>query len=116
MGKGINNSFLLPLLLLSSFYSHFGATLDTITSSKSIKDPEYIVSNGGIFRLGFFSPANSTDRYVGIWYNRIPVQTVIWVANRNKPLKDSSGVLTMTEDGNLVILNGQYRIEKIVKV
>ncbi|XP_022720541.1 G-type lectin S-receptor-like serine/threonine-protein kinase At1g11330 [Durio zibethinus] len=110
MGTSISNSFLLPLLLLSSFYPQFGASLDTITSSKSIKDPEYVVSNGGNFRLGFFSPDNSTDRYVGIWYNRIPVQTVIWVANRNKPIKDSSGVLTVSEDGNLVVLNGQEEI------
>ncbi|XVF25932.1 hypothetical protein REPUB_Repub13aG0256400 [Reevesia pubescens] len=110
MGKSIGNSFLLPMLLLSCFYSQFGSTLDTITSSQSIKDPEYVVSDGGVFRLGFFSPANSTDRYVGIWYNNIPLQTVIWVANRNKPLKDSSGVLTMSEDGNLVVLNGQEEI------
>ncbi|XWS18268.1 hypothetical protein CRYUN_Cryun32bG0029200 [Craigia yunnanensis] len=110
MGKSISKSFFLPLLLLSSFYSAFGATLDIITSSKSIKDPEHIVSNGGVFRLGFFSPANSTDRYVGIWYNSVPVQPVIWVANRNKHLKDSTGVLTMSEDGNLVIFNGQEEI------
>ncbi|XVF25933.1 hypothetical protein REPUB_Repub13aG0256500 [Reevesia pubescens] len=108
MGKCIRYSFFLPLLLLS--YSRFGATLETIKSSESIKDPEYIVSNEGVFRLGFFSPANSTDRYEGIWYNTIPIQIVIWVANRNKPLKDSSGVMNMSEDGNLVVLNGQQEI------
>jgi hypothetical protein len=32
------------------------------------------------------------------------------VANRNKPLKSSSGILTISEDGNLVVLDGQKEI------
>ncbi|KAM3701692.1 hypothetical protein ACJW31_05G193800 [Castanea mollissima] len=61
-------------------------------------------------RLGFFSPVNSTNRCLRIWYNNISVFTFIWVANRQKPPKDSSGVLTISEDGNLVVLNGQEEI------
>jgi hypothetical protein len=38
------------------------------------------------------------------------VPTVIWVANRNKPLKNSSGILTISEDGNLVVLDGQKKV------
>ena len=71
---------------------------------------EYLISTGSVFKLGFFSPENSTNRYLGIWYNKISVFTVIWVANREKPLKDSPGVLTISEDGNLVVLNGQAEI------
>ncbi|XVF18252.1 hypothetical protein REPUB_Repub11eG0005000 [Reevesia pubescens] len=106
MGKTDSSSVLLALvLLIYCFYLQFGTALDTITPSKSIKDPEVIISKTGVFRLGFFSFANSTNRYVGICYNHIPVQTVIWVANRNKPLKDSSGILKISEDdsGNLVL-------------
>jgi hypothetical protein len=57
-----------------------------------------------------FSALNSTNRYLGIWYVEISVFTVVWVANRNKPLKNSSGVLTISEDGNLVVLDGQKEI------
>ena len=32
------------------------------------------------------------------------------VANKQKPLKDSSGVLLVSKDGNLVVLNGQEEI------
>ncbi|XVF18253.1 hypothetical protein REPUB_Repub11eG0005100 [Reevesia pubescens] len=111
MGKTDSSSVLLALvLLIYCFYLQFGTALDTITPSKSIKDPEVIISKTGVFRLGFFSFANSTNRYVGICYNHIPVQTVIWVANRNKPLKDSSGILKISEDGNLVVLNRQEEI------
>ncbi|XP_040943770.1 G-type lectin S-receptor-like serine/threonine-protein kinase At1g11330, partial [Gossypium hirsutum] len=88
----------------------FGTALDTITPSKSIKDPEFIISQSGVFRLGFFSFANSSNRYVGILYHQIPVQTVVWVANRNKPLKDSSGILNISDDGNLVVFNGKAEI------
>uniref|UniRef100_A0A7N2LUV0 Bulb-type lectin domain-containing protein n=1 Tax=Quercus lobata TaxID=97700 RepID=A0A7N2LUV0_QUELO len=87
-----------------------GVAIDTIISPQSIKDPDYIISNGSAFKLGFFSPVNSTNRYLGIWYNRISVFTVVWVANRQKPLKDSSGVLTISKDGNLVVLDGQKEI------
>ena len=85
---------------------------DTIRSSQSIKDPNYIISNGSTFRLGFFSPENSTNRYVGIWYNKTSASHAqwVWVANRDKPLKDSSGVLTISEGGNLVVLDGQRKV------
>ncbi|KAE8706152.1 Detected protein of unknown function [Hibiscus syriacus] len=95
---------------MSCFYLEFGTGTDTITPSKSIKDPEFIISRTGFFRLGFFSFANSSNRYAGILYNRIPVQTVVWVANRNNPLKDFSGILKLSDDGNLVVLNGKYDI------
>ncbi|XP_075664625.1 G-type lectin S-receptor-like serine/threonine-protein kinase At1g11330 isoform X2 [Castanea sativa] len=92
---------------------NLGVARDTSSSFQSLKDPDYIISRGSAFRLGFFSPVNSTNRYVGIWYNKISVVTyfsVVWVANRERPIKDSSGVLTIYEDGNLVILNGQAEI------
>ncbi|XP_012468603.2 G-type lectin S-receptor-like serine/threonine-protein kinase At1g11330 [Gossypium raimondii] len=108
MGKTISCSVLLALI--SCFYLPFGTALDTITASKSIKDPDVIISQSGVFRLGFFSFANSSNRYVGILYNQIPIQTVVWVANKNKPLKDFSGILKISDDGNLVVLNGKAEI------
>ncbi|TYI95954.1 hypothetical protein E1A91_D01G035300v1 [Gossypium mustelinum] len=108
MGKTISCSVLLTLI--SCFYLLFATALDTITPSKSIKDPDVIISQNGVFRLGFFSLANSSNRYVGILYHQIPLQTVVWVANRNRPLKDSSGILTISDDGNLVVSNGKAEI------
>ncbi|TYH86368.1 hypothetical protein ES332_D01G037300v1 [Gossypium tomentosum] len=108
MGKTISCSVLLALI--SCFYLLFATALDTITPSKSIKDPDVIISQKGLFRLGFFSLVNSSNRYVGILYHQIPIQTVVWVANRNRPLKDSSGILTISDDGNLVVSNGKAEI------
>ncbi|KAK4439266.1 G-type lectin S-receptor-like serine/threonine-protein kinase [Sesamum alatum] len=80
--------------------------IDTLRVSQSIRDSEVLVSNGQNFKLGFFSPVNSSQRYVGIMYN-IPILTVIWIANRDKPLNGSTGKVEISEDGNLVILDGQ---------
>jgi hypothetical protein len=101
---------ILLLLFVLLFCFDFGVAVDIITSSQFIKDPEAIVSARNIFKLGFFSPVNSTNRYVGIWYNDMPTVTTVWVANRNEPLNDSSGVLKIFQDGNLVVLNGQQEI------
>ncbi|KAK1284616.1 G-type lectin S-receptor-like serine/threonine-protein kinase [Acorus calamus] len=45
------------------------------------------------------------SRYLGVWYHKIQVQTVIWVTNRERPILDRTGVLNFTENGTIVILN-----------
>ncbi|KAG6642864.1 hypothetical protein CIPAW_09G170000 [Carya illinoinensis] len=77
---------------------------DTITPDEPLKDGDILVSNRETFALGFFSRlANSSRRYVGIWYNKVPVQTVVWVANRNDPLDGTTGILSIDGHGNLVL-------------
>lgn len=71
-----------------------------------IRDGETIVSPNQIFELGFFSPRNSSFRYVGIWYYRMPDQTVTWVANRDTPISGDSGVLGIQSNGGLTISDG----------
>ncbi|KAM3701541.1 hypothetical protein ACB098_05G180100 [Castanea mollissima] len=110
MGPVRNTSMPALVLLLCCLYLDSGSALDTITSFQPIRDSDYIISNGSAFKLGFFSPVNSTNRYLGIWYNKKSVLPAQWVATKEKPLKDSSGVLTISEDGNLVILAGQKEI------
>ncbi|KAJ6885700.1 G-type lectin S-receptor-like serine/threonine-protein kinase [Populus alba x Populus x berolinensis] len=111
MGLGNCEVAVALLLFLSCSSSVYGDAGDTITPSQPIKDPEAIVSAGNKFELGFFSPVNSTYRYVGLWYSNISAETqVLWVANRNKPINDSSGMMTISEDGNLVVLNGQGEV------
>ena len=81
------------------------AARDTIDTLQSISDDQTIVSADETFAVGFFSPGTSKNRYVGIWYNKDPTRTVVWVANRDKPLTDSSGVLKVNNTGILVLLN-----------
>nr|GMC84834.1 G-type lectin S-receptor-like serine/threonine-protein kinase At4g27290 [Ipomoea batatas]GMC94300.1 G-type lectin S-receptor-like serine/threonine-protein kinase At4g27290 [Ipomoea batatas]GMD03554.1 G-type lectin S-receptor-like serine/threonine-protein kinase At4g27290 [Ipomoea batatas]GMD38235.1 G-type lectin S-receptor-like serine/threonine-protein kinase At4g27290 [Ipomoea batatas]GME01979.1 G-type lectin S-receptor-like serine/threonine-protein kinase At4g27290 [Ipomoea batatas] len=61
--------------------------------------------------MGFFSPANSQNRYVGIWYNQIPTCTVVWVANRDTPLTNTSSVvLKIVDPGRLALVYGNTSI------
>ncbi|XP_073267775.1 G-type lectin S-receptor-like serine/threonine-protein kinase At4g27290 [Populus alba] len=78
---------------------------DTINTAQFIRDGDTIVSAGGTYELGFFTPEKSRNRYLGIWYGKISVQTAVWVANRETPLNDSSGVVRLTNEGLLVLLN-----------
>ncbi|KAG5235571.1 G-type lectin S-receptor serine/threonine-protein kinase [Salix suchowensis] len=73
-----------------------------INPSQSIRDGETLLSDGGSFELGFFHPANSTNRYLGLWFTKSP-QTVLWVANRETPFSDRFGVLNITREGILIL-------------
>ncbi|XP_028791108.1 G-type lectin S-receptor-like serine/threonine-protein kinase At1g11410 [Neltuma alba] len=81
----------------------FCAASDAITINKPIRDGEHLISSENSFALGFFTPGKSNNRYVGIWYNNLPEPTVVWVANRDDPINDTSGVLSISSDGNLVL-------------
>ncbi|CAA0835956.1 G-type lectin S-receptor-like serine/threonine-protein kinase B120 [Striga hermonthica] len=77
---------------------------DRITTGQSIRDGETLISSGGRFAFGFFSPNNDTStRYAGIWYNQIANRSVVWVANRESPVPANGVVLSVTTEGNLVI-------------
>lgn len=76
-----------------------------ITFNQSIRDGDLLLSNSETFVLGFFSPGTSRKRYVGIWY-KFSEDMVVWVANRDNPVNDTSGILTISTDGNLVLLHG----------
>ncbi|WVY99460.1 hypothetical protein V8G54_025530 [Vigna mungo] len=63
-----------------------------------------LVSSNATFELGFFSPGEkSGGKYLGIWYHALEPQTVVWVANRDHPVPDSTGVFRIAEDGHLVV-------------
>ncbi|GKC81634.1 G-type lectin S-receptor-like serine/threonine-protein kinase, partial [Tanacetum coccineum] len=80
--------------------------VDTISANQEIKDGETIISEGKMFEMGFFSPGNSTNRYLGIWYKKISSGTVVWVANRETPITDKSGMFQVSKLGVVLILKG----------
>ncbi|KAJ7948534.1 S-receptor-like serine/threonine-protein kinase [Quillaja saponaria] len=63
-----------------------------------------LISKNETFQLGFFSTGTSSNRYLGMWYKNIPGQTIVWVANRQKPIKDLSGSLMINNTANIVLL------------
>ncbi|KAI9198458.1 hypothetical protein LWI28_016220 [Acer negundo] len=102
---GCNRARCIWVLFLT--FDLFGSlhALETITGTQFIADDENrsLVSSDGNFKLGFFSPAKSQAHYVGIWFNKISEQKVVWVANRETPIRNSSGIFKIGGDGNLAV-------------
>ncbi|CAH8275867.1 unnamed protein product [Arabidopsis lyrata] len=102
-------SLSLPLFIFFFLYESSIAA-DTLRRGESLRDGlnhKPLVSPKKTFELGFFSPGSSTHRFLGIWYGSIEDKAVVWVANRAKPISDQSGVLTISNDENLVLLDGK---------
>nr|GEY35486.1 G-type lectin S-receptor-like serine/threonine-protein kinase At4g27290 isoform X2 [Tanacetum cinerariifolium] len=98
---------ILVLLLFSLHIQQiYTAEIDIISESSFLTEKDTLVSSARTFELGFFKPGNSENTYVGIWYKKIPVQTVVWVANRDYPLTNvSSSMVRIVSMGNLVLMN-----------
>nr|GMD05209.1 receptor-like serine/threonine-protein kinase SD1-7 isoform X1 [Ipomoea batatas] len=83
-----------------------GESSATLSLGQSLSPGQSLISPGGKFELGFFSPGNSSNAYVGIWYANISVQTVVWVLNRDNPILNSSSNATLVLSGaNLQLYN-----------
>ncbi|XP_076888412.1 G-type lectin S-receptor-like serine/threonine-protein kinase At4g27290 [Bidens hawaiensis] len=97
--------FLLAFPLLF-FHKRNAAELVTISASRFLTEQDTLVSETGIFELGFFPEDSSRNIYLGIRYKQITVSTLVWVANRNQPLDSTAGhVLKITDPGALVLLS-----------
>ncbi|KAI9176647.1 hypothetical protein LWI28_005471 [Acer negundo] len=100
-------SVLFMCISLKFHVSSVSADSDTVSANQSLSGDQTIVSARGVFVLGFFKPGNSSNSYIGMWYNldKVSEQTVVWVANRDKPISDIySSVLRIT-NGNLVLFD-----------
>uniref|UniRef100_A0A0D9W1R5 non-specific serine/threonine protein kinase n=1 Tax=Leersia perrieri TaxID=77586 RepID=A0A0D9W1R5_9ORYZ len=109
--------FLGLLLLFSLEAPPCSAASDTLVEGQVLSIGDKLVSRNGKFALGFFQPSaniskyssdNTTSWYLGIWFNKIPIYTVVWVANRERPITEPKLKLTQLKisgDGNLAIFD-----------
>ncbi|XP_048138036.1 G-type lectin S-receptor-like serine/threonine-protein kinase At2g19130 [Rhodamnia argentea] len=106
-------SCIIPFILLLfavSFTPSLSVSTNTIFPSESLSGNRTLISREGTFEMGFFSPGNTGNYYIGIWYKGLPQKTVAWVANRNRSVSDPfSSELKLLQDGNLVILDSSKR-------
>ncbi|GLJ42368.1 hypothetical protein SUGI_0877450 [Cryptomeria japonica] len=82
---------------------------DTLSLGASLKGKQTIISKNGTFELGFFTPNGTNNWYVGIWYAQIPDKTIVWVANRETPVRDMPGVFTLSSTGYLTVSDLQVK-------
>ncbi|KAD2805052.1 hypothetical protein E3N88_38429 [Mikania micrantha] len=102
---------LIPFTTFFFFILRTCRSSDTIALHQNLSDGhDTVVSGNAKFELGFFSPGNSKNRYLGIWFKNTSPQTVVWVANRETPLTDNSGVVKLDNQGNLALVNGSGKV------
>ncbi|KAL9463409.1 hypothetical protein AB3S75_001256 [Citrus x aurantiifolia] len=107
---------------------------DKLQQGQVLKDGEELVSAYGNFRLGFFSPSGTRNRYLAIYYKKprdrildalfnclmensigdVSMQSYnqaikprpVWIANRDTPVlrNESASLIIDSTDGNLKIL------------
>ncbi|WZY97501.1 hypothetical protein YC2023_069830 [Brassica napus] len=95
--------FFIFFFVLFSFLVHSCLSNNMIMRTQSMRDGDVIFSEGKRFAFGFFSLGTSNLRYVGIWYAQVSEQTVVWVANRDHPINDTSGHIKFSSRGNLCV-------------
>ncbi|XP_031487613.1 G-type lectin S-receptor-like serine/threonine-protein kinase At4g27290 [Nymphaea colorata] len=106
MGVLLSQLLLEPLFLLLLFcllQDPLAIATDTLLPGQALTGSTRITSADGVFELGYFSLGNPSRYYVGIRFKEVPIDNVVWVANRDRPLEDSTAEFKISEDGNLVI-------------
>ncbi|CAD6273193.1 unnamed protein product [Miscanthus lutarioriparius] len=97
----------------------------TLAAGQALAAGGKLVSRSGKFALGFFqfrqtlpgsgkgggaatnSTVSSPGWYLGVWFNKIPVCTPVWIANRERPITESElkvAQLRISRDGNKLIV------------
>ncbi|XP_037477820.1 G-type lectin S-receptor-like serine/threonine-protein kinase At2g19130 [Triticum dicoccoides] len=104
-----------PLLLGFIFTLHIhasSAAIDSIAPGQRLVCgvSDKLVSLNGKFAAGFFQTGSKShdtlNWYLGIWFNKVPKITPVWLANRDDPITQPALVrFIISEDGNLVILD-----------
>lgn len=98
---------LLLLSLLRADRSLSATTFDTLPqgSSLSVGKPEdVLVSPNGVFSAGFSSVGDNAFCFT-ITFNMSSPPTIVWMANRDQPVNGFGSKLTLSTNGNLILLD-----------
>nr|XP_048323425.1 G-type lectin S-receptor-like serine/threonine-protein kinase At1g67520 [Ziziphus jujuba var. spinosa] len=89
------------LLYNVKYLSH--AAQDTLTLRNPMGNLDFLDSPNQLFRLSFFNFGDSAMNYLGIQCTIFTEAKIVWVANRENPLKDTPA-LHITPHGNLLLI------------
>ncbi|XP_022727428.1 G-type lectin S-receptor-like serine/threonine-protein kinase At4g03230 [Durio zibethinus] len=106
-----------PSFSMFALFLYFGLTCcfarDTITFDNPINSSGGpLISASEKFALGFFTPNGSShgERYVGIWYYGLEPRTIVWVANREESVSNSTTwFFGIGNDSNLMLSDRRSR-------
>nr|XP_011470470.1 PREDICTED: G-type lectin S-receptor-like serine/threonine-protein kinase At2g19130 [Fragaria vesca subsp. vesca] len=74
---------------------------DTLMHGQRMQKDETLISDGGVFELGFFYPSDS-EGYLGIWLKNDIKKRPVWVANRDDRLMDPNASLYFNPYGLVI--------------
>ncbi|GLJ32910.1 hypothetical protein SUGI_0662930 [Cryptomeria japonica] len=112
MGE-ISENFCLSLFFAFTVFvqlKSYGAAVedgDALSLDTSITGNQTLISKNGTFELGFFNPKGTNNWYIGIWYAHMTEKTFVWVANRETPSRNGSGVLKLSKGGHLELFDAE---------
>ncbi|KAL0300452.1 UNVERIFIED_CONTAM: G-type lectin S-receptor-like serine/threonine-protein kinase [Sesamum angustifolium] len=96
---------LLFLILLHCLASQV-TSLDTLIQGDELNSSSRLVSANRVFTLGFYTPENTNNSYVAVWYTD-GLYYPVWIGNREKPVfTNSTPVLAIDSTGKLIIKHG----------
>ncbi|BBH06194.1 S-locus lectin protein kinase family protein [Prunus dulcis] len=84
------------------------ARLSSLRQGSSLKveeESDFLVSPNGTFSSGFYKVDTNASCY-SIWFTNSVNKTVVWMANRDKPVSRRVSKLTLHRNGNLVLTDG----------
>ncbi|GLJ10853.1 hypothetical protein SUGI_0136630 [Cryptomeria japonica] len=99
---------LLPFAMIILLHKCQSITVDkgdTLAVGTALAGNRTLVSKNGTFALGFFNANGTNNWYVGIWYAKVSDKTIVWVANRENPVRNMPGVLNLSRDGYLQLFD-----------
>ncbi|KAL3824849.1 hypothetical protein ACJIZ3_020878 [Penstemon smallii] len=91
------------IFLILHNFSPLVSSLDTLKPEEMLNSFAYLVSAGKNFTLGFYTPKNSDNIYLRIRRTMGTNYYPVWLANRDRPIYNNSGILMISSTGKLMI-------------
>ncbi|XP_058109415.1 putative receptor protein kinase ZmPK1 [Magnolia sinica] len=103
-------SSILPTLLLSLLISSLSSSLSSTPkssldrgSSLSVEDEsDILISSDNSFTCGFYKVGTNAYCF-SIWFSNAAEKTVVWMANRDRPVNGQGSRISLNRGGNMVL-------------
>ncbi|KAI5007394.1 hypothetical protein ZWY2020_050839 [Hordeum vulgare] len=107
---------LIPLVLASTACH----ARDAVTQGRPLSADRRCSRSPAANSCSASSPAGRNNTYVGVWYGKVSVRTVVWVANREHPIpgdvaSNHGATLSVSATGTLAIATGNSTVVWSVK-
>ncbi|XP_059277643.1 G-type lectin S-receptor-like serine/threonine-protein kinase At1g67520 [Lycium ferocissimum] len=102
----------LCFLIFCSLESTVSSETEILKQGEVVNSSTSLVSSNKTFTLGFLIlDERNNYSYLAIWYtNNSMIRYPVWIGNRNEPIHNNSGVLTIDSSGRLIIKHNRGNV------